>query len=458
MKFKTVLFLIFSSSGSLFGQECDCHKNITLLQQTIEDNQASYQHQVIEQNRLNEYLLFRKTINSEAKTITTKKGCIGLISLYLSFFRDEHSFISYESNYAPKPNSILKPNRKKDYKSLPFEGLWYFHDGSFSIDIFQSNNASRAFVGVIKDVDLKTWSKGQVKMEIIHHGNGKLTCIYWAMNLIPKAYTIDFTDSTMIIGRNLLFYRRLQTEQKKTINTSDFHFRQLSERTNYLKLPSFDLSFKNKIDSLIATNRIEILSKKNLIIDVRNNGGGGFDAFQSILPYVMDTNLVEPPFYGSVWVSKGNYDFYNRTKYEYTESKQDSIDELSYVTYLEKNLNHFTPIEKDIDTIVLEENAPVNIAIIQNKGTASTAEGFILQLSKSKKVKTFGENSKGAVTYGDWRPVQLPELHIWVAITTKKMIFRNNEDFESIGISPEIDLKYANENEWLKITLEQIER
>jgi hypothetical protein len=458
MKFKISLFLIFSISTKLFGQKCDCLKNITLLQQKIEGNQASYQHQVIEQKRQNEYLLFRTEINSKAKTIATKKGCIGLVSLYLSFFRDEHSFISYENNYAPKPNKIIKPNRKRNYKSLSLEGVWYFQDGSFSIDIFQTKNTIGEWVGVIKNDNSKSWKKGQIKIEFINNVNGSLSCIYWRKNLIPQTYDLYFTDSTIIIGRNLIFYRKPQVEQNTTINTNDLHFRQLSERTNYLKLPSFDLSFKNKIDSLITKNRIEITSKKNLIIDVRNNGGGGFDAFQSILPYVMDTNLTETPYYGSVWVSKDNYDYYNRTKYEYTESKQDSINELKYVEYLKDNLNHFTPIEKEIDTIALEENSPLNIAIIFNRHTASSAEGFILQASNSKKVKTFGENSKGAVSYGDWMPMDLPELNIWVAITTKKMIFKNNEDFESIGISPDIDLKYINENEWLKFILEQMEK
>lgn len=458
MKFKIILFFSFLSFTSLFGKDCDCLKNISLLQQKVEDNQASYQHQVIKQKRLNEYLLFKKEINSKAKTIATKNGCIGLVSLYLSFFRDEHSFISYKNNYVPKPNKILKSNRKEAGKPLPFEGIWYFQDGSFSIDIFKTKNTTEECVGVIKNDKSKSWKKGQIKIEFINGGNGSMNCIYWRKNLIPKAYTVTLTDSTMIIGRSLIFYRKPQVEQKTTINTNDLHFRQLSDQTNYLKLPSFDLSFKNKIDSLIAKNRTEIKSKKNLIIDIRNNGGGGFDAFQSVLPYVLDTNVIETPYYGSVWVSKDNYDYYNSTKFEYTETKQDSINELKYVEYLKEYLGRFTPIENKIDSIQLEKNSPLSIAIIFNKNTASTAEGFILQAIQSKKVKTFGENSAGALSYGDWMPVPLTDLNIWVAITTKKMIFKNNEDFESIGISPDIDLKYTNENEWLKIILEQMEK
>lgn len=453
-----IVLLTLTTSSKIFGQECDCLKNIILLQQKIEDNQASYQHQVIEQKRLNEYLLFRTDINSKAKTIATKKSCIGLVSLYLSFFRDEHSFISYEDNYAPIPNKILTPNRKRNYKPLPFEGIWYFQDGSFSIDIFQAKNSTGEWAGVIKNDNSKSWKKGQMKIELISDVNGSFSCIYWRQNLIPKSLNVTYSDSSLQFGRNLLFYRQKPEEQENPNATQKLYFEALSEKTNYLRIPSFDLSFKNKIDSLIIKNRLAITSKENLIIDLRNNGGGGFGAFQSILPYVLDTNLTEAPYYGSVWVSDENYAYYDRTKYEYTETKQDSIDELKYVEFLKANIGRFTPIERSTDTIQLERNSPLNIAIVFNRNTASSAEGFILQASNSKKVKTYGENSAGAVSYGDWMPVELPDLNIWVAITTKKMIFKSNEDFESIGISPDKDLNYTNENEWLKIILKQMEK
>jgi hypothetical protein len=453
-----IVLLSFATSSKIFGQECDCLKNIRLLQQKIEDNQASYQHQVVEQKRLNEYLLFRTDINSKAKSITTKKGCLGLVSLYLSFFRDEHSFISYEDKYVPEPNKILKPKRKRNCKPLPFEGVWYFQDGSFSIDIFQPKNTTGQWAGVIKDDNTKIWKKGQIKIEFINNVNGSWSGVYWGRNLIPKKYNLHLTDSTMTIGRKLIFYRKPQVQQNTAIGSNDLLFMQLSERTNYLKIPSFDLSFKASIDSIILNNRLAITSKENLIIDLRNNGGGGFDAFQSILPYVLDTNVTEVPYCGSVWVSDENYAYYDRTKYEFTETKQDSIDGLKYVDFLKDNIGCFAPIECYNDQIQLDKNSPSNIAIVFNRYTASTAEGFILQASKSKKVQTYGENSAGAVSYGDWMPLEIPDLNIWVAVTTKKMVFKSNEDFESIGISPDKDLEYTSENEWLKIILGQMEK
>jgi hypothetical protein len=458
MKFDIILLLIFTTSFGLYGQECDCLKNIELLQQKIEDNQASYQHQVVEQKRKDDYILFKTDINSKAKKIINKKDCIGLVSLYLSFFRDEHSFISYMDNYTPQPNIVVKSKRKRSDETTSFEGLWYFQDGSFSINLIPVKTNFGDWIAVINENKSKSWKKGQLKIEFYKNQNGTINCIYWRQNLIPKTLNVTYSDSHLQIGRNLVFYRQKPEEQENSNNTQNLYFESLSEKTNYLRIPSFDLSFKNKIDSLIIKNRVAITSKENLIIDLRNNGGGGFDAFQSLLPYVLDTNVTENPYYGSVWVSNENFAYYDRTKYEYTETKQDSIDELKYVEFLKANIGRFTPIESSTDTIQLEKNSPLNIAIMFNRNTASTAEGFILQASESKKVQTYGENSAGAVSYGDWMPIELSDLNIWVAITTKKMIFKSNEDFECIGISPDIDLIIRNENDWIEIILKQMER
>jgi hypothetical protein len=453
-----IVLLTLTTSSKILGQECDCLKNINLLQQKLEDNQASYQHQVIELKKLDDYANFKTIINNKAVKILTKEDCIGLVSLYLSFFRDEHSFISYTDKYTPQKNIIVKSKRKRSDITTPFDGLWYFQDGNFSINVIPVKTNFGDWIAVINENKSKSWKRGQLKIEFFKTQNGTIKCIYWSQNLIPKTLNVTYSDSSLQIGRNLVFFRQKPEEQENSNASQNLYFESLSEKTNYLRIPSFDLSFKNKIDSLIIKNRLAITSKENLIIDLRNNGGGGFDTFQPLLPYVLDTNLTEAPYNGAVWVSNENYAYYDRTKYEYTETKQDSIDELKYVEFLKANIGRFTPIERSTDTIQLERNSPLNIAIVFNRNTASTAEGFILQASKSKKVKTYGENSAGAVSYGDWMPVELTDLNIWVAITTKKMVFKSNEDVESIGISPDKDLKYTNENNWLKIILEQMEK
>lgn len=457
---KKAIFVLLIYSWSFFGQECDCFKNITLLQEKIEENQASFQHQVIEKNRLDDYNSFKYKINKKSKSIISKRDCIGLIALYLSFIQDEHSFIQYENDFIPKKSKTIRKKSKSENNKHPIEGIWYFEDGSFSISIFRSKTMFGDWIAVIQKDYSNEWKKGQIKIEFFKNENNTLSCIYWRKNQIPKKYDVNYSDSTLLIGRNLKFYRQKQIVNSN-INISDvLCFESLSEHTNYLRIPSFDVAYKAQIDSTIYINLQQIISKNNLIIDVRNNGGGGFEAFTSILPLVLDTHLTESPYYGSVWVSKGNLEYYDTTKYEYAESAQDSINELKYIGFLKEHIGQFTPTEHNIDSVSVIYPLPSTIAIIYNQNTASTAEGFILQSKNSKKVITFGNNSLGAISYGDWVPFSLPELNIWVAITTKKMIFINNdnEELECIGIKPDVVLTPYNENFWFKIILEYLEK
>ena len=444
-------------SFNLFGQDCDCLKNIILLQDKVEKNQASYQHQVIESNRKDVYDTFKNKINALAKEIDNKRDCVGLVSIYLNFFRDEHSFIYYDEHFSAQDD--FQKRLKSTKKSLnEFEGLWYFQDGSFSIQINPSLNGFFKWFAVIQNGYKPFWKKGQVKIEFFEDENQNLKCVYWRQNLIPKTYDVIVSDSVLSIGRYLNFYRNKPDDaQNISLQTNDLEFKELTLNTNYLKLPSFDLSQIHKIDSITAVNKHIIDSKSNLIIDVRNNGGGGFDAFKSILPFILDSEIVEQPYYGSVWVSKDNLEYYDRTKYEYAETEKDSIDELQYVQFLEEYEGAFTPIEMETDSISLSKGLLTKIGILFNRYTASSAEGFILTSSYSNKVKTFGENTMGAVSYGDWMPIEISELNIWVAITTKKMIFKQNEDLESIGISPNVDLSTFNEEDWINIVLKNLE-
>lgn len=453
----TVCFLFLFLSLNSYSQECNCGQILSNLQKEIEQNQASFQHQVIEKNNEKNYILFKNQLNKKAVVINSKNDCIGLISIYLSFIKDEHSFIAHLENSIPQKQHIIRPIRLKKSQKTIVDGIWYFEDGTFSIQVFPHASNLGTRVGVISKTEAKNWKKNQVKIEFFTNEMNQIYCVYWRNNLIPKSFPVFVTDSTMKIGRNLTFYREKPKKKESTFSNQNIEFRTLSKQTNYLKIPSFDLHFKEKIDSIIEVHKVEFESKENLIIDLRNNGGGGFDAFFELLPYCLDSKYVETPYYASVWVSKDNFNYYDKTKFDYTETKQDSIDELNYIEFLAKYKNQFSPISKHIDTIELNLNAPKSIAILINRNTASSAEGFVMQVKNSKKVHVFGENSAGAITYGDWRPLAIPELGIWVAMTTKKMIFNEAIEIESIGIQPHYDLSNYTEREWIQLLINQLE-
>jgi C-terminal processing protease CtpA/Prc len=109
----------------------------------------------------------------------------------------------------------------------------------------------------------------------------------------------------------------------------------------------------------------------------------------------------------------------------------------------------------EIDTIY---PYPSKVAIITNRWDASTTEGFTLIARQSKKVTQYGENTGGMISYGNLRKVEMPCLPIYFSLTTTKMYFRNNEDFESIGLEPKKKLDIDKQDKWVEIVQKDIEK
>ncbi|MES2627378.1 MAG: S41 family peptidase [Bacteroidota bacterium] len=453
-----LLFILISGSLISAGQSCDCEKNIAGLLQFIEENQASYQHQVVEMDRRNEYQQHKSHIIQLAARAIVKRDCADVVALYLDFFRDEHSFLGLADTFDRKQH-ITSANRKKTKKPdfrYP-HGIWHFSDSSFSVRMVPQSGFISSWAGVIEKDNSRNWKPGQVKIDFFITKKGELRCIYRRQNLVPRAFPVVFSDSVMRIGRNLTFYRTPPSPAKAAVQYSKPEFKSLSEHTNSIHLPSFDLSQKHSIDSVILSNFASITSKPNLVIDIRNNGGGGFGAFDELLPFISDRQVVDQPFYASVWNSPYNLNYYDSVKYEFAETAEDSAQELSYVDFLKRYAGQFSPIEPDTQLLPVVHTTPQRIALLFNRYSASSAEGLILTAKQSSKVITIGENSAGAVSYGDWITFQLPELDLWVAVTTKKMIFPNNEYFESVGIAPEHHLDTIPPDLWLEKAVNLLE-
>ncbi|WP_305005542.1 S41 family peptidase [Hymenobacter aranciens] len=457
LKIITTLLLL-AVAPTAFAQTCDCPKNLTHLQQQVETNQASYQHQVVEMNRTAAYTQFKNHLNQQAARAQTPQQCLGLIAVYLGFFRDEHAFLAYAPQYAPPPNPKARPRRPAPPQ--PHDGRWYFQDGSFSVTVMPAPTLHGERVAVMHHDDTRKWPKGQVKIEFFEDEHHTPKCIYWRQNRVPQVHEVTFTDSTMKIGRRLTFYRRKPSTPPpgSLALPPALAVTYPSATTSYLRIPSFDLTYTAKIDSALKKNAAGIAARPYLILDVRGNGGGGFDAFKPLLPLLLDKPVMAQPYYGSVWVSPDNLAYYDRTKYDYAPTRQDSTTELAYVASLRPHLGRFSPVEKLPDTIALAAGFPHRVGLLFDRYSASSTEGLLLTCRQSAKVRTFGEPSAGAVSYGDWRPIELPGLHIWLALTTKKMVFETATDFESIGIAPDVDLTAHDEREWLHLVRQELER
>jgi peptidase S41-like protein len=164
-----------------------------------------------------------------------------------------------------------------------------------------------------------------------------------------------------------------------------------NESTAYLKIANFSSSTKELADVL---PKIIKENPKNLIIDLRDNGGGGIEAAFEFGKYIMD-NSIEIGYFVT---NKLQY-----TGFDIDLFKDLSVAEPQTTDEFIETLKH----GKGAKLVFNNPDTPVflgNIFILTNGGTASTCEPIVYVLKESKRATIIGEKTAGAMlsaTYFD---------------------------------------------------------
>jgi C-terminal processing protease CtpA/Prc len=174
----------------------------------------------------------------------------------------------------------------------------------------------------------------------------------------------------------------------------------LEGNIGYLKIPSINIK-KSNVDDLYNAMR-KMQGTKALIIDLRDNGGGGSDAGAVFESYFLPNGTPTLQF----TTRDGNF----------------TID--STVSWLK---------EKKYENPVF---------ILVNKKTASAAEAFAFVLQQKKRAKIVGESSAGAAYMNSWYAID-DENYVSVS-TAVPSIPGTDISWELTGVQPDIKVKKGN--------------
>lgn len=231
-------------------------------------------------------------------------------------------------------------------------------------------------------------------------------------------------------------------EKMKALPPADPSFSKLSGKTVLLKVPSFDYSYKQAIDSLLKINHQLITSTPNLIIDLRGNGGGQDFSFNNIIPYLYSHPMII--YSVELWASPGNIASQEEAlkSQEITEEVKQSG--MARLERMKANPNTFVNLF-DQDTFMLVEEQvypmPQKVGIIIDEQCASSAEEFLLRAKQSKKVKLFGTRSMGCIDYSNIRPVWLPSGRRVYALPTSRSVRLPENPVDKTGIVADVQMK-----------------
>jgi hypothetical protein len=403
-----ILFLLFIVKIS--AQKCNCESNFEWVKKTFEANDAGFQY-VLETKGAEAYASHNAKFLKQIKATKDLTSCKKLMYEWLQFFRNDHFSIrpiKRVDTVASKPTSATTVTANDKWetlnvdtvafeqylnkkKELDYEGIWYVDPYKIGIKKVGSN-----YIGFIIQSGVESWKQGQVKLRI-NVENGMVKTISYL-----KDKTSQESSVAKLIGNSYLqvggfVLKRISPQVVVESDVEQYiqltmtpkpYLESLNETTLILRIPSFKSFAKKDIDSIISLNRNKILSTPNLIIDIRNNGGGSDGSYKQLIPllYTNPIRTVGVAFLSTKLNNQRMLDFINKPELGFDEEDKKGFQK-SYNT-LEKHLGQFVNLNESIvgiDTLKEIYAYPKNVGILINSGNGSTAEQFLLEAKQSKK-------------------------------------------------------------------------
>jgi len=455
--FTTFSIFFFFVSYCNAQENCACEQALIQLIQKVESEYPGFQDKTKDKLVYNNY---KETLLIKARTIQ-EPACIGLLRSYKDFFKDGHIAI-YPVEEEQNVQLNKMPDNKvaitlKEFQNLllnttdPLEGVW--RSGTYKVGIVKMNNE---YQGFIIEADTAYWKANEIKFRLFENGKAN----YYLRDHSLSEETYELVDGWVLYFNYSRYYKELpkpklsESEIKSRINEIEgCYFKKVSDKTVLLCLSSFEHNYVERIEKLLADNKKAIESSENLIIDVRNNLGGTYDAYDEIFPYILTKNIrgLGMEFMVTQTLIDGIESWYDDE-----EGKKKANE---WITLFKGKMGEFVNTDTTdiyINEIKLAEHSPKQVVILVNRRTASSGEAFVFDARQSKKVKILGTPTYGALDYGSasffnfgcknyklmmptWRSMRLPEYPI-----------------DNIGIQPDIYLD-KSVKDWVRFAVDYLE-
>ncbi len=453
------LLIIIIPLLSISQSDCNCEQSLKLLITKIESEYPGFKE------KTTDTIMYRDFKDRLLiKSIDTKNSdCFDLLNYYLSYFRDGHILLIQKNKIELEENnkkSESKVNISLDgfYKHISkskdeLEGVW--KSAYYKVGILKVKNE---YQGFIIEASNESWKANEIKFRLMQEGEAN----YYMGDHSLLEDNYELFDGSILAFNNInaVFIKELpkpkltENEIKSKLDKIEgFYFTKLTEKTSLLCISSFEDPFVERIEKIVSDNKQAIENCENLIIDIRNNLGGTYDAYNEILPYIITNNIK----------GVGTEFLVTQTLIDEVESWFDDEEgkkmARSWISMFEGNIGKFINTDTAdvfVSDIKLAENSPKQIAVLVNKMTASSGEAFTLEAKQSKKVKILGVPTYGVIDYGSasffdfgcenytimlptWRSMRLPEYPI-----------------DNIGVQPDI---YLDESvkDWILFTIDYLE-
>ncbi len=264
------------------------------------------------------------------------------------------------------------------------------------VNLFKGDKQVNKYNAFIIKADSAYWLPKQVKAELmVNNDNRTFSVNYYTQDHSKQNCLAKFlTESNNL----LLLYNDYWIRQFPDTNLTkkerlflsfikEKHpfVEKLSDKTIYLRIPSFEYNQKKYIDSVLSKNDKLITSTPNLIIDIRNGTGGSSHSWENIIPYLY-TNIVRDMDnqYLATDLNAKEYESYAKNFKDTSISKRCS----NTAKKMREHLGEFITLsDQKVSTYTLARifPYPIKVAIICNKYNSALMKDFYMMPSRALK-------------------------------------------------------------------------
>lgn len=235
----------------------------------------------------------------------------------------------------------------------------------------------------------------------------------------------------------------------------------LNDKTLYFYIPSFEIEYTSKIDSVLSANDLAIRQTPNLIIDIRNSRGGSDASFNKIIPYIYTNPIrtIGEQLRATPLNKEGYQNYIKMLEANNAKEQIPLVQKIIEQIDLNKG-SFFTPEGSDeiaIDSSYTKLPYPQKVGILCDRYNGSADEEFLLMAKQSSKVKLFGKTTYGSLDISNMNFAFSPSGVFVLGYGMTKSYRIPDFCIDGIGLQPDYYID-TTITDWVKFTQDVLEQ
>lgn len=436
-------------------------------------NYAGYADKVTAQTRP-AYDSLLGHLRDEAARATPGAACDSVLGRWVAFFQDRHltlvrqpvgagtpggpSFPRPSTAAAAPPDDSVRA-RFATWARVPLdeaaarerltalgaeraaiEGIWESADRRYRTAVLRDPRDAGRFVMTILRADSVWWMPGQVKATFTTDTGGAYATEFFMRDHSTQRWRARVARNVLVLPSVGAWVRRwpatpddVSPALERTLVNARLAAYDVAPGVVLVQVPTFN--DPRGIDSLFAAEGARIRGAERLIIDVRGNGGGSDYNYRELTPLLATGRVTT---IGTMALATDANIAANDAMAHDTTYPEAQRRGLAWLTDQMRKHRGGWAVLGDDEHDDRVRTRPSAVAVLVDRGCASSCEQFLLAARQSRKVTLYGDRSAGVLDYGNVRSTPVPgsTLVLNRPITRTKRL--PNDPVDNVGIAPQV--------------------